>query len=221
MSAGLIPMAVAALGSFFGGKSARSAANDARRQQEALVRQMIADAEAAYGKEAMHGAVQKGLEDVARKQAAAQMGMERNLYARSMGERTPGTRAQAEEAGLLGRLQTRQNIEMEYPMKLQQARSMALGGATQVAQQAEQRAGAATALPFDLLNMYQAYNTNNTYETFLKDQIAKNKTNPQSPYATQTPGYVPAANAFTGALGLNPGAFTTGWSNMATYPKNR
>ena len=193
MAAWIAP-AIAALGSFFGGKSERSAANDARRQQEALVRQMLADAEAAYGPEAAQAAVQKGLEDVARQQAAAQMGMERNLYARGMGERTPGARAQAEEAGLLGRLQTRQNIEMEYPMKLQQARAMALGGATQVAQQAEERAGAATALPFDLLNMYQTYTAQSPLSQYLKGQ---------------TSGYqVPTSNvdfsALTRGTGLTP-----------------
>jgi hypothetical protein len=193
MAAWIAP-AIAALGSIFGGKSERSAANDARRQQEALVRQMLADAEAAFGPEAAPAAVQKGLEDVARQQAAAQMGMEHNLYARGMGERTPGTRAQAEEAGLLGRLQTRQNIEMEYPMKLQQARSMALGGATQVAQQAEERAGAASALPFDLLGLYQASTGQSAWEKYLKGQ---------------TSGYqVPSSNvdfsAITRGTGLTP-----------------
>jgi hypothetical protein len=120
--------------------------------------------------------------------------MEHNLYARGMGERTPGTRAQAEEAGLLGRLQTRQNIEMEYPMKLQQARSMALGGATQVAQQAEERAGAASALPFDLLGLYQASTGQSAWEKYLKGQ---------------TSGYqVPSSNvdfsAITRGTGLTP-----------------
>lgn len=172
---------MAGLGSLFGGKKERSAANEARRQQQALIRQMLADAEAAYGPEAAEAAVQKQLEQIAAQQAAAQLGLERNLYARGMGERTPGAQAQTQEAGLLARLASRRDIQTEYPLKLAQARAAAYGATSDYAQQAEQRAGAATALPFDLLGMYQTATANSKLYDYLTGKTSGYQVPPSKP----------------------------------------
>jgi hypothetical protein len=145
---------VSALGSYFGGKSARSKANDAARQEAAMLREIHDQAYAAYGPEAAEKAVQDAIEEISRRSAAAQRGAENDLYARGMGERSSGATAGIQAEAMKNKLEARQNVETNYPKYLLDALSGLQGGYANQTAQTAANAGAATALPLDVLNLY-------------------------------------------------------------------
>lgn len=198
---------LALAGSYFGGKSERAAAHEADRQNRALIQQIIAQAEAVYGKEGTEAAVQRAIEEVAQRQAQTAMGVESNLYGRGMGERTAGPLAALAGQAMKEKLSARRDIEAEYPSRLLAAKQGMLGPTADYAQRKAASAGEMTALPINIVSLFAGMNQKSPWDEYMAGKT------------TAPGGYT--GNTFSGALGLDPVMFTTGWKNMDTYANKK
>lgn len=202
-----ITAGIAAGASYFGGRGERSRANEAARQERALMDSIIAQAEAVYGPAATEAAIQKAIEDIAKEYETQRVGVERGLYARGMGERTPGAMARLASESAKQRLAARRDITAAYPLALLQAKTGIMPQMGQYAERMGGEAAGATMLPFQLMSGYQGMKTQADLSDYIKN-------------ALKTPG---AASDVGGGAGILSGGFAPGWSSLAgqAYTGNR
>lgn len=211
--------------SYFGGKGARSKANQAQREYAANMQSIIAQAEKTYGPAATEAAINRAMDEIAAEYQQHGLGAERSLYARGMGERSVGTRAALEESEAKQRMGVRGTLEAEYPQRLLNIKAGMLPSQAAYAGQLGEEAAAATALPWQLIGAYQGATKGDPLADYLKRLIKQGMGGGTTGGDWGTTGspstaYGVGSSALNAARGLIPGGTVGGWpeEKASWYP---
>ena len=221
-----ISAAIATGASIIGGRKARSQANEAARQERALMESIIAQAEAAYGPAATEAAIQKAIEDIAREAAIQRTDIERSLYGRGVGERTIGPLERLASEALKQRLAARRDITAAYPKALLEAKMGIMPQMGSYAERTGSEAAGATMLPFQLYSGYHGLKSQQSLTDFFKDAYKTIRSSPESGLpitfigagdgAGFPIGYYYGQQHPAGSGGMLSGGFPAGWGNLAS-----
>jgi len=152
-----------------------------------LLTDMVATAKNLSSPEYMEKMVQEAQEDVVSQYANERKALESDLYARGLGEYTPGPGSYLHDAEARAKLEARRDIELGFPTEALQAQSAVAGVVQNAAQSARDTANEQMKIPFDLYQSYLEGRREDPYAEYLKAQTAQMQAAQQAAAPAVTP----------------------------------
>lgn len=161
-------MALAYAGKEFA-KESISRANELNDKEYSTITQLVDSAQQFSKPEYKEAVIQKSLEAVDREAQAAKQGAEQNLFARGLGNRTPGAVARIGSDTAQTRAETRRNLGIQLPQAATSMLAAAAGPLSSAADRAAKTAAEESRMPLDFYMAMNAANKVSPMDEYYKN----------------------------------------------------